>query len=292
MLAYAICIGLFSCQNKSQSLSRPQQDSIEIATIRDFREKNLSNLELFKTHIAKALDFVHSPTLKNLDSNQKITLHIPYCNFLDSCQYQIPNLTIMLPTYKLRGEDLKFYTYFTPHQFLSALNIFSALEQGAYKPTRFQDSSWEYVQKNLHTDLHNVQVLWRCQYLILLDLVTMQAPTSELGGGKIVGLWHLFEFPKLEYKGTISVTAENTPNFRPPETRQKEVTEEKTTRRYHSKNYSTTEKTLVKRVETKYLNDAQKHYYTSKNLEENFKSKSQNEFRKYFQSPKGTDVFW
>ena len=292
LFTYTFGIFLLSCQSSSQFLTREQQDSVEVTTIQDFKKKNSAKFELFNKSIAKALDFVHSPTIQALDSNEKITLNIPYCSFADSCKYKASELTVMLPSYRLRGEDLKFYTYFTPHYFLSALNTLSALEKNTYRATRFQDSSWEYVKKNLHKDLHNVQVLWQCQWLIILDLAEMQAPTSEFGGGKIVGLWHLFDFTTTEYKGTISVMAENTPNFRPPTTRQKEVIEEKNTRRYHSKNYSTTERTIVRRQETEYLNDAQRYYYASKNLEENFKNKSLKEFSKYFKNAKGSDVFW
>lgn len=289
----------YSCEiPQNKQYSKVEKDSIIQAKIKDFREKYHKELEQSENKFQKLISLLDSiktsETYTELKVKDKIPLKFPVCGgYSDSCRFISENMTMLMIDKVLKGEDNPFSgKNLTPYEIVTHFRNLQKIQNKTYIATRFKNSPFSYILKNLANDFYNLQMFWNAKYFLVLEVKNYEAPVSEFGGGNIRALWHFFDFKEdVKYKFSVEIEAKNTKNFSPPSTRDKQVTRTERQDKYLPNGRRITENKTVTETETEYLDDKTKYYYAEKNLYDNFKKVSMDVLNEFFTNERGERVY-
>lgn len=285
----------FSCQfPTSAELSWEAQDSVLNARIQAFLKTHEAEMDCTAWRMARVQEVILKGPTFRFEVKEKMPLDFPVCGgYSDSCRYDTAHLTLallhyrFLPAQKTKDWSGKNFTHLASE---TQWRTWQALRAGNYQPTRFKDSPFSYVEKNLANDLFNVQVIFKARWLLLLDIKEVKLPTS-LADGQMKGDWHIFEWPSATYWGSLEVEAGNTKGYQAPLTRTEKITTSKPSTRYDYRGRPSTQRETVTENQTTFTTEEQQKSATEGNLFRNFQEASRAVLRNHFSGPSGKTLY-
>ncbi len=275
--ALAVLLVLCQCNGYREApLTEVERDSVLVADLKAFRQERASDLETTTQKIGWILASLDTLKPKALPEKYQISLKFPACGgYSDSCRFDYPDLALSITKEQLSQTKNEWHEL-TPHDIQRNVRNFWAIHTQEYRPInhQFKDTPFLSVQRQMTCDFYDVRMLFQAKWLLLLDIQEYKSPISEYGGGKMQGKWHIFDFQRAVYQGSILLQASNTSGFRPPQQTSKQVESIKETQRYDGKRF-TTDRSKVVTQEQVATTQKQQYYYAEKNLLDNFKTQMQ-----------------
>lgn len=274
------CMGLIflfcRCEmNFQKPLTQAQKDSVLLGMLENYSQVHQTKLKKTEERLSKIRTQLAAQKPQALRFDEKIPVRFPTCSgrFRDSCFFQSPNMALLVNKKQL--EQAK--TDNDLHELINVdgnrlINTFWAVQDQSHRPSSasFKDTPFASVQKAMNADLYNVQLFFELKYLFVLEVSTHIPPLSEYGGGTLRANYHVFDFQKALYLGSMQIEAQNTPNFQPPTQTTKEVTKTEERSRFDGKRI-TTDRYNVKTQEKQAISQEAQYYYAKQNLMRNFK---------------------
>lgn len=291
-----LCSAFFACEFPQQKrLSQTEKDSVLTNMLNDYATNNESQLNQTQDKLLQINNLLKTISPKPFDSTAQITLQFPICsgNYRDSCFFQSPNMTLLISKEQLKQETINNDL----HQLIQVdgnnlLRQFWAVQSRSYRPisANFQDTPFESVTKAMNNELYNLQLFFGLKYLFVLDVTLYTPPTNEYGGGQLNGRYHLFDFEKISYLGTLNISAQNTANYQPPTETTKNVAKIKE-HTYSDGKRTYTNRTNVQTQEKQSSSQASREAAAKNNLVKNFKAAAQKNINLFFRAEK-SETLW
>ncbi len=287
---------LCSCEGlQEKRLTQTQKDSVLASMLTNYSQIHQEQLKKTEKNFSNINLQLATQKTKDLVFTKKAPVRFPTCsgNFRDSCFFQSSHMALLVSKEQLAQARLKSDL----HTLINVdgnglINTFWAVRDQSYRPimANFQDTPFSSVEKQMYSDLYNVQLFFGLKYLFVLEVSLYSPPIDEYGGGRLKGYYHVFDFQQAAYLGSIAVSAENTADFQPPTQTTKEVTKIEERTRYDGKRIIT-DRYKTKNQEKQDLSPNAQYYYANQNLIRNFKESTKKLLNESFCNEKGDDIY-
>lgn len=263
------------------------------AQVDSFATARQDDFQVAQERYQKIVTWLQEPQVHTLDVDKKIKLDFPVCGgYSDSCRFPAEYLCLSFVKQDLlEGENPFSGKNFVPYIHTDYYRIFNRIQEGNYIAHQYAHTPFLSTLKEMRQDFYDVQMVWDPRWILVMDILSFQAPINEYGGGNMEGFWHLFDFKQGKYQGSIPIQAQNTPGFMPPTSREKTVEKTQTQEQYLPNGRRITNRTLVQEKQTEPLSSGDQYYYAQQNLLKNFKMATRKAFEDYFTNEKGETLY-
>ncbi len=263
--------------NLQKPLTQAQKDSVLLSMLDNYSQIHQAKLKKTEERLSIIRTQLAAQKPQALRLNEKIPVRFPTCSgmYRDSCFFQSPNMALLVSKNQLEQAKTDNNLYELVNVDGNRLiNTFWAVQDQSYRPlsASFKDTPFASVQKAMNADLYNIQLFFELKYLFVLEVGAHIPPINEYGGGTLRANYHLFDFQKALYLGSMQIEAQNTPNFQPPTQTTKETTKIEERARFDGKRIIT-DRYNTKTQEKLAISREAQHYYAKQNLIRNFKMK-------------------